>query len=112
MTVRFGTGALLAGWLMLAGLNLANPDAIIAGVNLGHAARGRPLDAAYAAELSADALSTFHRLLPTLGTNEACAAAYALDQRWRRERETTERWTIALARAPKEPAPCGPSRGG
>ncbi|MBA3496704.1 MAG: DUF4173 domain-containing protein [Gemmatimonadales bacterium] len=112
MTVRFGTGALLTGWLMLAGLNLANPDAIIAGVNLGRAAHGRPLDAAYTAELSADALPTLHRLLPALGTNEACAAAHALDQRWRRELETTERWTIALARAPKEPVPCAPSRGG
>ena len=27
---RFGTGALLAGWLVLAGLNLANPDGVIA----------------------------------------------------------------------------------
>src|SRR4029079_10528966 len=53
---RFGTGALVAGWLVLAGLNLANPDAIIAGVNLDRAARGRPLDRAYAAALSADAL--------------------------------------------------------
>ena len=41
---RFGTGALLAGWLLLAGLNLANPDAIIARVNLERAALGRPLD--------------------------------------------------------------------
>ena len=50
---RFGTGALLAGWLVLAALNLVNPDAVIAGVNLDRAARGRPLDVAYAATLSA-----------------------------------------------------------
>jgi hypothetical protein len=104
---RFGTGALLAGWLMLAGLNLANPDAIIAVVNLDRAARGRPLDTAYAAELSADALPTFRRLLPEFRTNEACAAAYALDRRWHEELATRERWTIALARSSREPLSCG-----
>jgi hypothetical protein len=109
---RFGTGALLAGWMVLAALNLANPDAIIAVVNLDRAARGRPLDTAYAAELSADALPTFRRMLPALGTNEACAAAYALDRRWHEELATRERWTIALARASREPVSCGAGGGG
>jgi uncharacterized protein DUF4153 len=104
---RFGTGALLAGWLVLAALNLVNPDATIAGVNLGRAARGRPLDVAYAATLSADALPTFHRGLPRLGTNEACAAAVRLRGRWREELAAAERWTIALARAPRGPIRCG-----
>ena len=96
---RFGTGALLAGWLLLAGLNLANPDAIIARVNLERAALGRPLDGTYAVGLSADALPVLRRGLATLGTPEACAAASALEQRWRRELATKRRWTIALARA-------------
>jgi hypothetical protein len=104
---RFGTGALVAGWLLLAGLNLANPDAIIAGVNLDRAAKGRPLDRAYAAALSADALPTFHNRLSALGTNDACETAYALDQRWRGELAKRARWTIALARAPREPLTCG-----
>ena len=65
---RFGIGALLAGWLVLAGLNLANPDAIIAGINLDRAARGRPFDVTYAAALSADALPTFRKRLGALGT--------------------------------------------
>ena len=104
---RFGTGALLAGWLVLAGLNLANPDAMIAGVNLDRAARGRPFDVAYASALSADALPTFRKRLAALGTNEACATAYALDQRWRKELASRRRWTIALARAPREPMSCG-----
>jgi hypothetical protein len=100
-------GALLAGWLVLAGLNLANPDAMIASVNLERAARGRPLDTAYAAELSADALPVLQRVLPTLRTNEACAAAYALDRRWHEELAARGRWTIALARAPREVVGCG-----
>jgi hypothetical protein len=96
---------------VLAALNLANPDAIIAGVNLDRAARGRPLDTAYAAELSADALPTFHRVLPALGTNEACAAADALNRRWHEELATTGRWTIALARVPREAVSCAAGGG-
>jgi len=109
---RFGTGALLAGWLVLAGLNLGNPDAIIASVNLGRAADGRPLDPAYAARLSADALPVFHRLLPALGSPDACATARALDARWGAELASRRRWTISLARAPRAPIGCGMSRGG
>ena len=109
---RFGTGALLAGWLVLAGLNLGNPDAIIASVNLGRAAEGRPLDAAYAARLSADALPVFHRLLPALGSPDACATAQALDTRWLTELASRHRWTISLARAPRAPIGCGLSRVG
>jgi len=107
---RFGTGALAAGWLLLAALNFVNPDRVIAEINLGRAARGRPLDVAYAATLSADALPAFHRGLPRLGTNEACAAAARLDGRWREELAATERWTIALARAPRGPIGCGIER--
>lgn len=107
---RFGTGALLAGWLVLAALNLVNPDGVIAEVNLGRAARGRPLDVAYAATLSADALPAFHRGLPRLGTNDACAAAVRLEGRWREELAAAERWTIALARAPRGPIGCGIER--
>lgn len=104
---RFGMGALAAGWLVLAALNLMNPDAVIAEVNLGRAARGRPLDVAYAATLSADALPVFHRRLPRLGTNEACAAAARLQERWSTELRTSARWTIALARAPRGNLGCG-----
>ena len=109
---RFGTGALVAGWLVLAALNLANPDAVIAGVNLARAADGRPLDVAYAAQLSADALPTFRRVLPTLRSNEACETAWRLDHRWQRELRTRDRWTIALARAPRGRLACGARQGG
>jgi len=109
---RFGTGALLAGWLVLAGLNLANPDAVIAGVNLDRAAAARPLDAAYAAALSADALPVLRRGLASLGSADGCAAARALDARWREELTSARRWTISLARAPRGSFACGASSGG
>jgi hypothetical protein len=96
---RFGTGALLAGWLVLAALNLANPDGIIVAVNLDRAAHGRPFDVAYAETLSADAIPALHRGLPRLDTADACTAAWRLGEHWRRTLEAPHRWTIALARA-------------
>jgi hypothetical protein len=107
---RFGTGALLAGWLVLAALNLLNPDAIIAGVNLARAGAGRPLDPAYAAELSADALPTFSRMLPRMSTPDACVTAGALNKRWQRELATRNRWTIGLVRAPRASLHCADLR--
>jgi hypothetical protein len=103
---RFGTGALAAGWLVLAALNLANPDALIAGVNLQRAEQGRPFDTAYAESLSADALPALHRGMPALGSADACTAATRLSEHWRRQFEKPRRWTIALARAPRGPIGC------
>ena len=93
---------------MLAALNLVNPDGLIAGVNLARAAQGRPLDLAYAAELSADALPSFRRVLPSLVPSEGCATARALDARWAGEFAAHDRWTIGLARASRVgyPMPC------
>jgi len=108
---RFGTGALLAGWLVLVGLNLAKPDALIAGVNLDRAAAGRPFDVAYAEKLSADALPALHRGLPRLASADACTAAWRLNEHWRRERETAHRWTIALAQAPRGSIGCDVASG-
>jgi len=104
---RFGTGALLAGWLVLAALNLAIPDGIIVGVSLDRAAQGRPFDVAYAETLSADAIPALHRGLPRLDTADACTAAWRLGEHWRRTFEAPHRWTIALARAPRDPIGCG-----
>jgi hypothetical protein len=109
---RFGTGALVAGWLVLAALDLANPDALIAGVNLERAERGRPFDAAYAESLSADALPALHRGVPRLGSADGCTAAARLSEHWRRQFEKPRRWTIALARAPRSPIGCVAAPGG
>jgi hypothetical protein len=103
---RFGTGALLAGWLVLAALNLANPDGIIASVNLDRARNGRPFDVAYAESLSADALPALHRDVPRLDTADACTAAWRLSEHWRRVFESSRRWTISLAQAPRAPIGC------
>lgn len=53
---RFAFGAVVAGWLVLAGLNVANPDALIVRSNLERSIAGEPFDAAYAGRLGADAV--------------------------------------------------------
>lgn len=53
---RFAFGAFVAGAVVVVGLTLANPDAIIANANLHN--RSVELDAAYLSLLSADALPT------------------------------------------------------
>jgi len=58
---RFAFGAFVAGLVVVIGLNLLNPDALIARTNLARAAAGvgQPLDAAYLTQtLSADAAPT------------------------------------------------------
>jgi hypothetical protein len=107
---RFGAGAVLAGWLVLAGLNLLNPDATILGVNLARAREGRPFDVAYAGRLSADALPTLAAGLPGLPGPDACTAAVRLSDQWRRRFAATDRWTIGLVRAPREPLRCSADR--
>ncbi len=94
---RFGAGAIAAAFLVLVVLNLVNPDALIARTNLARGAAGRQVDAQYAAALSADALPTIQRLLPSLRFCERVAVAIAVRERWTEEVERGERWTISFA---------------
>jgi hypothetical protein len=106
---RFAGGAVLAGWLVLAGLNLINPDGAIVQLNLARAREGRPFDVAYAETLSADAVPALARGLPGLPGPDACTAAVRLSEHWRRQYAAPGRWTIGLARAPRAPIGCGGS---
>jgi hypothetical protein len=59
--------AAVAGLVLLLGLNIANPEAIVVRHNLERVADGRAVDSAYLAEgLSLDAVPTIVHLLPTL----------------------------------------------
>jgi len=71
----FATGALVAAVLVVAGLDLANPDALIAGINLDrHLATGAELDTDYlVAHLSDDATPTIAGRLAALP--DQCTAA-------------------------------------
>jgi len=79
---RFLPGALAGGYLLLLALNTANPDAVVAGVNLRRAIAGAPLDANYLARLSADALPTIVREASRLPAATRCEVALRLHERW------------------------------
>jgi Domain of unknown function (DUF4173) len=100
---RFGAGALTAGFLVLAVLNLVNPDNLIARTNLARAVEGRSFDVEYAGRLSADAVPALLAAIPGLPHAEGAALSAALAARWRSELAGTggreaDRWNISLSR--------------
>jgi hypothetical protein len=53
---RFTTGAVVAGFAVVAALNVLNPDGLVARTNLARARAGLAFDAAYLSRLSTDAV--------------------------------------------------------
>ena len=102
-TDRFGFGAVAAALFVLGSLNLMNPDALIAASNLARAGSGRTVDADYLRMLSADALPTVSRSLPSLPRADHCRVESRLADRWGPELARRARWNIALARAARLP---------
>ena len=97
---RFGMGALAAGWLVLAALNLVNPDALIAGVNFARAARGGRWT------WPTPPGSVRMRCPPSTGGCRGSARTRPARRPagWRAVADRAGRggrWTIALARAPR-----------
>ncbi|MCU0634736.1 MAG: DUF4173 domain-containing protein [Gemmatimonadaceae bacterium] len=62
----FALGALVSGWGFVLALNVYNPDARIARVNLARGNAGRVLDASYLRELSTDAAPAMAAAAPAL----------------------------------------------
>lgn len=80
---RFAFGALVQTTAILAGLHIANPDALIARVNLARHTDAVPLDATYVAGvLSADAVPVLLASLPRLEGAERAQVARCLLERW------------------------------
>jgi len=97
---RFVFGAVMAGLAVVAGMNVLDPDVVIARANLAHAARGHELDTSYLTRLSADATATLAAALPALSTAERCAIGRHLAQEERRRRESDWRsWSLSRSRA-------------
>ena len=63
---RFAIGAVVSGWIVLAGLNVANPDRLVAQVNLDRVAEGKSFDIHYAGRLSGDAVPVVLQALRTV----------------------------------------------
>jgi hypothetical protein len=74
----FPLGAIGSGLAVLACLNLLNPDALVARVNLARAGDGGELDVALLARLSPDATPMLARELGRRPADQGCAIARAV----------------------------------
>jgi hypothetical protein len=96
----FASGAVLAGLLTMLTLNVLNPDALVANVNVDRALAGEEFDAAYATSLSADAVPVLLSGLAGLGPDDRCAVAVRILDRWSPTVEGDWRtWNRARAKA-------------
>jgi hypothetical protein len=116
----FTFGALVAGFVAIGALDLANPDDLIARVNTARAEVSRPaepasasqrpartrgvvdrrVDAQYLASLSADAVPALVDALPSLPEPERRVIAQRLLRAWKPPEEREWRsWSLARARA-------------
>ena len=78
----FVFGALVAGLCTLAALDILNPDAFIARLNVDRPPSSRPMDLDYLLSLSADATPTLIDAIAVLAPQERRTAAERLLQRW------------------------------
>jgi hypothetical protein len=119
----FALGTLVSAWGAVLALHAANPDARIVATNLARAAAGRPLDAAYLRDLSADAAPALARhALPLLAAHPDASVRCALREavhaaaRGADEAGGWRGWHLARARARRvlpawaweAPPRCGP----
>ena len=108
----FAFGAVVAGLTCIAVLNVLNPHALIARVNISRAASGAEVDGRYLNTLSADAVPTLIARMPALPGTERCQLATMLEKRWSGEREGGWRtWNFGDARARKLVAELTPPAG-
>ena len=85
---QFPFGAAMAGFLVLGGLNLLNPDAFITRTNLSRAESGRDFDVGHAIGLSPDATPTLIGGVGSLAPADACALARGIEE----ESPATDSW--------------------
>jgi hypothetical protein len=79
---RFAFGGLVAGFVVLTGLSVLNPDQLIVRVNAARVEAAYPFDAEYPTHLSADAVPALIEALPAMTDEDRCAIAAWLLGRW------------------------------
>lgn len=94
---KFAVGALVSGWLVLAGLNVLNPSAFVVRTNVARAPDARKLDASYLSTLGTDAVPALAESIRRLPAPAQCGVARRLLSRWgtavdRRWVGTDTRW--------------------
>jgi hypothetical protein len=97
---RFLFGAITAGFIVVAALNLMNPDAFVARVNINRAVQGKELDVTYLSSLSADATPTLVSALPNIALPARCDIARHLDEELaERSGSSWRSWSLGQFRA-------------
>jgi hypothetical protein len=95
----FALGAGVAALGVLVALNVINPDAVVARVNVARAQSGAELDLQYLAGLSGDGLPALSRAAAALGPDARCRLAADLEPRWRDTSGDWRTWNLGRARA-------------
>jgi hypothetical protein len=98
---QFIAGALLLAVVVLAGLNVASPDNLIATTNTDRIRAARPFDAAHASRLSADAVPTLVGRLDSMISEDRCVIARSLQSQWGRSSVDPRSWNWSRERAHK-----------
>ncbi len=98
-TERFAFGAVVSGFALLAVLNLINPDALVARVNLARGDAGKELDVSYLSRLSADAAPTIAGSWVQLDSTERCALLHLVGYRSGRGAHDWRSWSFSRSRA-------------
>ena len=88
----FMRGSLIAAGCAVAALNALDPDALIARVNLGRASTAVPVDVAYLASLSADAVPVLLEHSTALAPAPRCELLAELEARWG---DTNAAWNVS-----------------
>ncbi len=93
---RFVPGVVAAGFVVIIGLHVVNPDALIVKTNVARAAEGASIDTAYLTGLSADAVPALLDALPALDPALQAEVAQQLIARWHRPSQADWRtWSRA-----------------
>lgn len=79
---RFAFGAMVAGFLVVAGLNVLNPDALITQTNAGRPQEVVRFDAGYAVSLSADAVPVLIANIERLDPDHQAVVARGILHHW------------------------------
>ena len=97
---RFAFGSAVFGFLLVAGLHVTNPDALIVRVNAARAVSHiQPFDAEYAASLSADAVPALVAALPSLPPPVQVDIAAKLRPVWSLDTDDWRTWNWGRASA-------------
>ena len=94
----FAFGGIVSAWLVLAALDVMNPEALIARTNLRRLERGERFDVNYVTQLGADATPQLIDAVAMVPEGDRCALVKDLLQRGHAEHDWRA-WNLARARA-------------